>query len=296
MYDVKYNLSQSIAPYDNNCDGYGNLGATGNGYLLGVFLGVGKTEKKFSHQGSKMLDEINAFDIAETDGPYIGQINMSIVSSFCGPQGAIWGYDLVKAQNLRVRPERSSYPQTATLGDLAIPVYPIEPLIDATRFLFGSVDKRNFNLKPGAHVPCAGKNIKIDHPGIVYSGVAIGIPKDRSAAACLLMEDVGFIPLEHKENLVEYEDMLRQRLANSILEIGKNQLVEYQEVFVGVKSIEVNEGEVGCALVACPYFTLAKKAIPVDETNDMNYSFMIDCDIIEWSAHIAHDSRSISNV
>jgi len=37
-------------------------------------LGVGVTDVRFSHKGSKLLDEINAFDLAEIDGPYIGQL------------------------------------------------------------------------------------------------------------------------------------------------------------------------------------------------------------------------------
>ncbi len=93
-------LEKSISPYEKYCDGYGNTKSSGNSYLLGFVLSTGKTKKQFYHDGSKMLDEINAFDIAETKGPYIGQINMSIVSSFCGPQGLIWGYDIYASEAL----------------------------------------------------------------------------------------------------------------------------------------------------------------------------------------------------
>src|SRR5690606_19271134 len=89
-------LQNAISPYENYCDGYGNLSSSGNSYILGLTLGIGVAKKQSSHHGSKMLDEINAFDLAEVSGPYIGQLNMSIVSSFCGVQGLIWEYYIAK--------------------------------------------------------------------------------------------------------------------------------------------------------------------------------------------------------
>jgi histidine decarboxylase len=279
-------LSLAISPYDDYCEGYGNSGSSGNGYILGTFLGIGKAQAKLGHSGSRMLDEINAFDLAETDGPYIGQINMSIVSSFCGPQGLIWGYDLAVAKGLRRNIDRSTFPKYV-MDDRSgkIPVCSILPLVEATRSLFGTVDKKKFPLKPGAHVPCAGKNIKAEGPGRIYAGVAIGVAKNRDENACLLMEDTGQIPLENSisQDLVyAYEDMICTQLAESVVQIGHNQKVEYAEIFVGVKSIAINKDEIGCALVACPYFTIAKNAVKTSKKKEFDFSDIIESNIDEW--------------
>lgn len=93
-------LKNSISSYNRNCDGYGNPSGNG-GYILGFLLEVGKVSKRLGHEGSSMLDEINSFDMAERNGTYLGQINMSIVSSFCGPQGLIWGYDIAVHDRLK---------------------------------------------------------------------------------------------------------------------------------------------------------------------------------------------------
>ncbi len=115
---------------------------------------------------------------------------------------------------------------------------------------------------PGSHVPCAGKNIKIEGPGIVYAAIGIGIAKDRQKDACLLMEDIGSIPLKYNKKEIEaYKKLIKINLAKSILQIGRNQRVKYSECFVGVIAIEAAKNEIVCALVAAPYFTLARKAL-----------------------------------
>jgi histidine decarboxylase len=274
-------VNNAISPYPLTCDGFGSPLASGKSYFLGAFMGVGVTKKKFGHKGSTLLDEINAFDIAETDFSYIGQINMSIVSSFCGPQGIIWGYDFAKHPKLRQRADRKTFPESVRTGKFSADVYQIEPLLEATQQLFGTVDKRLFPLQPGAHVPCAGKNIKIHGAGRIYSGVALAIAEDRVANANLLMEDVGEIPLDFSATDMEvkhYEDMIRRNLAESVLQIGINQNVTYKEIFVGVKSVYVPENEIGCALVAFPYFTLAQEALP-NEKNILESS--VDS-LAEW--------------
>ena len=86
------------------------------------------------------------------------------------------------------------------------------------------------------------------------------------------MEDMGFIPDgEHpmKYNVELYEPISR-KIATSILMIGENQKVDYKEIFVVVKDVFVHQNEIGCALVAAPYFTLAKKSIPNNEIETLS--------------------------
>lgn len=52
----------------------------------------------------EVLAGIVSYDRAESNGAYIGQINMITVSSFSGPNAAVWGYDLVENDALRSKP------------------------------------------------------------------------------------------------------------------------------------------------------------------------------------------------
>ncbi len=256
MRETKDIILNAISPYAEYSEGYGNTGASGNGYVLGFCLGTASVKTQFSHIGSIMLDEINAFDLAETKGPYIGQINMSTVSSFCGPQGLVLGYDIMRQKDMY----QDSYGTVEYKGTKA-KVYSLEPLIDATEKMFGTVDKRVFPLRPGSHVPFANKVIKADEPCIIFSCVAIGIAEDREANACLLMEDVGKIENKGLGPYIQFKEEIIEKLATSVLSVGHNQRVKYKEIFAGIRFQVVKKGEVGCALVAAPYFTLAKNAI-----------------------------------
>lgn len=278
------NIKNAISPYEDLCEGYGNSGSSGNSYVLGINLGIGVTKKQFSHKGSKMLDEINAFDLAEVDAAYIGQLNMSIVSSFCGPQGVIWGYDIAKHDNLFDIPDRSTYPDEVTFKSRKIKVFDGNKLVEATTALLGTVDSRRFPIRAGAHVPFAAKNIKTDQEGIIYSALAIGIAKNRKKDACLLMEDVGFV----EEDLLNsaYEDAIRERLAKSIIEIGINQRVAFEYTFVAIRSKKINKDEIGCALVAAPYMSLAKGAVPKDSSGNFNYEALLENSLSQWSGDI----------
>lgn len=255
-------LQNAISPYADYCAGYGEPGASGNGYITSFLLGVSTAPISLSHPGSRILDEINAFDRAEVAFAYLGQINMSIVSSFCGPQGLVWGYDLVRPKDLYAK--RLPLDAWNNSGE-RIEVFSLDPLLRATRELFGAVTEKRFPLFPGSHVPTAGRNFKFEGPKHIYSGIAVGFPVNRDDAAILLMEDVGWIPAASREDVIKverYSAIIQENLVKSVLEVGKNQSVDYGEVFVGFKSVWVNPGEIGCALVAAPYFTLAQNAVP----------------------------------
>lgn len=252
-------LESALSPYEEYCDGYGNYGASGNGYVLGLVLGVGKDKVKFSHPGSSILDKINAFDLAEVDSAYIGQLNMSIVSSFCGPQGLIWGYDVARVDIKSINLAEGK--KIFNLNNELVNVFSAEPLIEATKSLFGTRDDLRFPLRPGSHVPFAGKNFTYEGPKTIYSGIALGVPENRKTNAVLLMEDIGWIPpMGSKKRMANYKEMILTSLAESVMQVGRNQNVNYVDVLVAMKELEITYGEIGCALVAAPYFTLAKNA------------------------------------
>lgn len=270
MKNKQFSLQQAVSPFARYCVGYGNPGASGSSYIVGLNLGIGKVPKELSHKGSNLLDEINAFDRAEIDAAYIGQINMVTVSSFCGPMGAIWGYHLVKSK--KMYRQNPYFPEGEIHdGKRIIPVFDAQPLFEATKMLFGTVGRQRFPLLPGSHVPCATKKMILYGPGHIYACLGLGVAEDRLHVAHLLMEDVG--SMHHKitdaKEEKAYKHMILHNKVKSILEIGHNQQVRYKEIFIGMKDMFIKKEEVGCALVTAPYFALAQQAIPTASNTDL---------------------------
>ena len=226
-------------------------------YLLGINFSAASAKKTFSHDGSTNLDEINAFDRAEISGANLGQINMMKVSSFCGPKGLIWGYDACHAKRL---PNKWGITSRDVGYEGELSILDIDPVADAFKRLTGSVSSPRFPFLPGSHVPCAMKSVIQPGVAVLYSALACGIPENRQKSACLLMEDFGHIPL-FMTYQAEYIREIVINIIKSVLSIGINQQVVYKEILVGLISIRVEADEIGCAMVAAPYFTLAKKAV-----------------------------------
>ena len=90
----KEKLLSALSPHERFSSGYSGHG----GYLLGLVIEIGRCKRGFRHDGSDVLDTIAAFDDAEIKGTYLGQVNMLTVSSFSGPQGLIWGYDILPSK------------------------------------------------------------------------------------------------------------------------------------------------------------------------------------------------------
>jgi histidine decarboxylase len=270
-----------ISPYKDKCNGFAAVGTEDKQYILGVSVGIGVAPMGLSHSGSAVLDETNAFDLAEIDGPYIGQLNMSIVSSFCGPQGKIWGFDL--ANNLERRTRFGGViPERIKEGESVLEIFNGDFLVDALQELFGTVESKKYNIIPGSHTPFASKNIKSPGPTTLYAAIAIGIPKDRSKDACLLMEDVGFID----ERVSKYKESIIKNLAKSVLKVGQNQRVTYKECYIVFKSKEIKENEIGCALVSAPYFTLAQKTIPKNWLGILDFNRLFSISLENWKKFI----------
>ena len=115
-YDAANVADKARSGNDDYCYGYGNVDTKGY-YITTVKCETGKVSIKGLGK-DEVLEGIVAYDRAEKNGAYIGQINMITVFSFAGPNSAIWGYDLAEVSNLR----------SIKLYDIDnIPVYSMDP-------------------------------------------------------------------------------------------------------------------------------------------------------------------------
>ena len=64
-------------------------------YISAVKLSTGKVSVEGLGKDN-VLEGIVAYDKAERNTAYLGQVNMITVSSFSGPLSAVWGLDLAK--------------------------------------------------------------------------------------------------------------------------------------------------------------------------------------------------------
>lgn len=248
----------AISPFEDYADGYGNPGASGLGYISVLKLETGKVKADMD----EVLEEIVSYDRAEVNGCYVGQINMVQASSFNGLNGLVWGYDLAKHESIANKTLKPLFFRKRKDG-VEIPVYPVAPLLDAGKRLFGTQEKRRFPILPGAHVNCAVKSKTVKGPNSVWCAIALAIAEDRTKDANLFIEDAGdAIPKDSEEGRDAYLYQLMEKIATSIVRCGDDSSVKYKEIFVGCKTEWVPEGHVGCSLTCAPYVVLAKKAIP----------------------------------
>lgn len=238
-------LSACVGPYDRYCASAGVASAAG--YIAAPLIGLGLADLSCSHPGSRLLDGILAFDRAESSTANLTQTNLIAVSSFCGINGLVWGYDLAK-QPLRRHPllAGKEHPQA----------YDLTPLLEATQALLGTVREPRFPVAPGEHLVCAYKSHTVLGPCRLYGAMALAVAAERDRHADLFMEDHGTLADEDEEALV------LGNLLRSVAGIGENLGVHYEKVFVGLRSCWVAEGRVGCALTAAPYLHLARLAAP----------------------------------
>jgi len=251
-------MNGAVGPFDNYCDGYGNNGTSGLGYVSVLKLQTGKVKADMD----VVLEGIVSYDRAESLGAYVGQINMVAASSFNGLNGAVWGYHLSKEESIADGSIKPMFTKKRSDG-VEIPVYSVEPLLRAGEKLFGTAEKRKFPILPGAHVNCAVKDKTVKGPTDVWCAIALAIAEDREKDSNLFIEDAGdSIPRESEEDRVAYLNQLMENIATSIVRCGDDNKVKYKEIFVGFKTEWIPEGHVGCALTCAPYVVLAKNAIP----------------------------------
>ena len=272
---IKHVVNNAIGPFPSNCAGYMNPPAGGWGYVAALKLSIGTVEADMDEG----LDGIVSYDRAECEDAYIGQINMLTASSFCGVNGAVWGYDIAKHDDLAaglIQPKM----MLPRHDGVEIPIMPMEPLLDSAYRLFGSRDERRFPPLPGSMVVCANKSrtINPERETTVWCALAIAIADDRLSTANLFIEDssdtetTGEAPIEH----------LERNIAMSILRCGQDQGVKYKEIFIGFKSLRIKHGTVGCALACVPYVTLPERAIPTG----MEPAALADMTLSEWEGSL----------
>ncbi|NNE54051.1 MAG: histidine decarboxylase, pyruvoyl type, partial [Sulfitobacter sp.] len=221
----------AISPYDNFCDGYSRPGSSGNGYVSVLKVMTGEVEKTDDF----LLDGIVAYDRAEANGAYIGQVNMETASSFCGIAGNVWGYDLARSEALDM--DKPLFEVTQYDGS-KLPVYDAAPLVAAGQTLFGTETARRFPPAPGAHVICANKSTTNGRPATgepdpakgeaygVWCYIAISITRDRNSAADLFIEDAGtWTKNDSESDLAAFLKEHQRSVAWSIIACGKDQSV-----------------------------------------------------------------------
>jgi histidine decarboxylase len=271
---LKEVVNGALGPFDSYCDGYGNPGSNGLGYISVLKLETGKVRMDMD----TVLEEIVSYDRAETLGTYVGQINMITASSFNGLNGVVWGYHIAKEDSIANGSLKPLFMKKRRDG-VEIPVYSVEPLLDAGKRLFGTNDARRFPLLPGAHVRCAVKSHIVKGPNSIWCAIGLAIAEDREKDSNLFIEDAGdSIPAESEKARTTYLDRLMENIAESIIRCGDDSNVKYKAIFIGYETEWIPEGYVGCALTCAPYVVLAKDAVPPGETPDK----LLDMTLSEW--------------
>lgn len=260
----------AISPFDDYCDGYGMPGAKGQGYVSVLKVSTGTVEKS----DDMLIDGIIAYDRAEAADAYIGQINMLTASSFNGLTGSIWGYDIAVAEEIKNDTLKPLFSLKQYDGS-SMPVYDAAPLLKAGQALFGTEKARRFPPAPGSQVICANKSVVSYRPAKgkpnpdkgeafgVWCYLSISIARDRTKSASLFIEDAGsWTENAREEEMVKFLKEHQRNVAKSIIDCGRNQSVLYDRTYMTYAYVMMKPGQVGTALTVAPYVTLAKKALP----------------------------------
>ncbi|MBC2855875.1 MAG: histidine decarboxylase, pyruvoyl type [Cetobacterium sp.] len=267
----------AISFYDDYCDGYGSPGSIGNGYVNILKVSAGTVKKT----DDILIDGIVAYDRAEVNDAYIGQINMLTASSFCGLVGQVWGHDLAKHDSIAEDKIQPLFEVKQYDGSI-LNVYDGKPLLDAGVELFGTESNRRFPPIPGSHMTCANKGVTSYRPADgtplkdgqsygVWCFIAISIAKDRTKDASLFIEDAGlWTKNDNPKDLVKFLEDHRKAVVWSVAECGKDSHVIYERTYVSFAYVMMKPGEIGTSLTCGPYVTLARNAIPEAGFDSLN--------------------------
>lgn len=225
-------------------------------YVLAMNVAIAKRPLSRERDGvCDKLDEILAFDLAEVATMHMGCINLMTVSSFCGPQGLVWGLDLAKAELPKPNVLDDEYGKCA--------VFDGDHLVAAARSLFGTLEEPRFNLAPGTRCPVAAKYVTAHGDGLLYATAAIGDARGKDGPMRFLMEDIGFVrPSSLPPSPNEVNAMITQRMVTATRQLARAQNHHCDAVHVHTRMLALNNGEVGCAGVFLPYIALAQYAVP----------------------------------
>ncbi|MBW4717161.1 histidine decarboxylase, pyruvoyl type [Saccharothrix obliqua] len=275
-------ILDAIGAEPAHASGYGtpigrgdSLGSAGTGYIATMKLSVGKVLVGELDEGT---EGIVSYDRCEANDANISQINMVTASSFCGLNGALWGYDLAVAdlpdQPLFTSRDLFSDAEVALFAERGKSIDPVAfhsagPLLAAAERLFGhsAAGERRHPPLPGAQVVCANKSAVLsgpkDGPGYAWAIIGIAISPDREANACLFIEDCGTAPTMPPHEMVEYLKTRRDAVAKSMTLCGQDyDGVRYPVAYIAAKAIHAERDEVACALACAPYVLLATDSVP----------------------------------
>lgn len=270
--NLKKVVNGAVGAFNHFCGGYLNPGASGLGYIAAIKLSTAAITCG-ENEGFESV-----YDMAKRSDAYMGQINRMSSSAFCGFNGALWGYDLIRPDEFKNGETKSLTIKTRRDGE-RVPVWDIEPILDSLERLFGTNDQRRFPLLPGAMVPCAGNMVTASGPAVVRCVTALGIAEDRENESDRVIQHAGLRDESAKSgfNAMSGEELIENTIL-SLLRCDDKLGVLYKEIFVGYKELMVPEGEMGCALSCMPYFTLAQKAVPPGSQPES----LIDMTISQW--------------
>ncbi len=267
----------AISPYKSYCDGYGMPGAVGNGYVSVLKVSTGTVQKT----DDTLLDSIVAYDRAEINDAYIGQINMLTASSFSGIAGQVWGHDLA-VHDAIAKDEIEPLYEIEQYDGTPLKVYDAKPLLDAGIELFGTESTRRYPLVPGAHVICANKSAMGYRPKEnrplgegeaygVWAMIALSLSNNRNQSADLFIEDAGlWTKNDNPEDLRSFLDEHRKAVSWSIAACGEDSHVVFERTYIGYAYTIMEPGEIGKGLICAPYVTLAQDAISPEGFSKLN--------------------------
>jgi histidine decarboxylase len=267
----------AVGHFDKYCMGYMNPLASGYGYISTLKLSTGIVSVAGLDPGT---EGIVSYDRCEKNDAYIGQINMLTASSFCGVNGAVWGYHLAVADEIASGSMQPMYYQDEPKSGKKIPVYHVGPLLNCAIKLFGTEKQRRFQPMPGAHVICANKSATYRGPTWVWAAIALAIAEDRESQANLFIEDCDKYGNANttKQEVIDHLNKTERNVTKSMIMCGVDQGVTYSKIFCGYKYVFAPADYVGCALTCAPYVQLAKKAIPPNK----KASAIINMTITQW--------------
>jgi hypothetical protein len=272
-------IAQAISPYPHHHDGYRLAGE----YVAVPF--VVTAERPTVPELTRALTAILGFDLAEMHAG-IGMVNAWTVSSFCGPDGLIAGIDLLTSGS----PD-DFYTFSMPGGDgETIPVHAMYPTLDASAAL-----RHRWEIRDGAFVPFAMKQVTAEGPAVLTAALGIGIPADPGQARLFMEDPDAEAPAAYYERLAAaasrrlpgasngtggrpsppadpdalpdqvspwYKHARLKAAAQSVAEVGAQRGRPFAKILAGAEFTVVPEGHVGCSMAAVAYIKLAQGCVP----------------------------------
>lgn len=193
---------------------------------------------------------------------YMGDVNlMEEGGGYCGMNGALWGYDLVRPLELEQQKPLYLQPQ---YNMPEAPVYSIDPLLDATQRLLGRRDAPRYPLLPGCFTAARTQWAQAIGPMWVWCVMGVAIPANRDEGSCYILQDSGIFGNEscNESDMLGFVRGVLRKATHAIALHGKDMNVPYQSIHIGYRYIFAEPGQMGCAMACAPSIGLARDAIP----------------------------------